>query len=134
GVKEFFFTGGEPFLHPEMTEILEDTLAHGPCTVLTNGTLWTRQRIGALVELARASRYSLEIRVSLDGPSASEHDFYRGTGSFERVLRGLIDLEAAGLLPIVTVTQKTPEDPLALRERYAAMLTAAGLRRPRLKL
>src|SRR5262245_50562174 len=26
GVKEFYFTGGEPFVHPEMIEILEDTL------------------------------------------------------------------------------------------------------------
>src|SRR5205809_5147246 len=39
GVKEFYFTGGEPFLHPDLLDILEDTLAYGPCTVLTNGTL-----------------------------------------------------------------------------------------------
>src|SRR5215470_8163261 len=38
GVREFYFTGGEPFLHPELLEILADTLESGPCTVLTNGT------------------------------------------------------------------------------------------------
>ena len=27
GVKGYYFTGGEPFLHPEMVEILEDTSA-----------------------------------------------------------------------------------------------------------
>src|SRR3954447_18254619 len=36
GVKEYYFTGGEPFLNPEMTEILVETLHYGPATVLTN--------------------------------------------------------------------------------------------------
>jgi len=33
GVKEYYFTGGEPFLHPDMVAMLEATLAHGrpPC-------------------------------------------------------------------------------------------------------
>src|ERR1041384_1131648 len=39
GVKEYYFTGGEPFLHPDMTAILEMTLHYGPATVLTNGTV-----------------------------------------------------------------------------------------------
>src|SRR5260370_20190679 len=38
GVKEYYFTGGEPFLHPEMAAILEMALTYGPATVLTNGT------------------------------------------------------------------------------------------------
>src|SRR5947208_6886684 len=36
GVKEYYFTGGEPFLHPAMVPILERTLRYGPATVLTN--------------------------------------------------------------------------------------------------
>src|SRR5262245_52996912 len=63
GVREFYFTGGEPFLHPDMLGILEDTLPHGPCTVLTNGTLVTARLADALGRLAHASRFSLEIRV-----------------------------------------------------------------------
>lgn len=39
GVKEYYFTGGEPFMNPEMEEILAETLALGPATVLTNATL-----------------------------------------------------------------------------------------------
>src|SRR5436190_22270030 len=38
GVKEFYFTGGEPFMHPRMLDILERTLAIAPATVLSNGT------------------------------------------------------------------------------------------------
>src|SRR2546422_6457926 len=33
GVKEYYFTGGEPFLNPDMVAILELTLQYGPATV-----------------------------------------------------------------------------------------------------
>ncbi|HSF42311.1 MAG TPA: radical SAM protein, partial [Thermoanaerobaculia bacterium] len=36
GVREYYFTGGEPFLNPEMEAILEETLRVGPANVLTN--------------------------------------------------------------------------------------------------
>lgn len=134
GVREFYFTGGEPFLHPELIGILGDTLAAGPCTVLTNGTLLTGRRLAALRELSERSRYSLEIRVSLDGLTAGEHDRFRGAGSFARTLAGLRGLEAHGLLPIVTLTETTGEDPAALAGRARAMLRDAGIPRPRVKL
>ena len=134
GVKEFYFTGGEPFLHAEMLEILADTLEHGPCTVLTNGTLFTRRRLESLRLMSDSARYSLEIRVSLDGWRAEDHDRFRGAGSFALAVNGLRMLAEHGLLPLVTVTQNTDEDPIAFRERYLAMLRAAGLPRPRLKV
>jgi len=134
GVRAYYFTGGEPFLHPEMVEIVEDTLATGPVTVLTNGTLFTARRLQSLGALAAASRYALEMRVSLDGWNAADHDRFRGPGSFERTLAGLRGLEAHGLLPIVTVIEHEGDEPLALRERYFSMLRAAGLERPRLKV
>ena len=37
GVKEIYFTGGEPFLHPEILALLKDSLAIVPTSVLTNG-------------------------------------------------------------------------------------------------
>ena len=39
GVKEIYFTGGEPFLHGEILPLLELALGAAPTTVLTNGTL-----------------------------------------------------------------------------------------------
>ena len=39
GVKEYYFTGGEPFLNPDMEAILEATLKLGPANVLTNPML-----------------------------------------------------------------------------------------------
>ena len=39
GVKEYYFTGGEPFLNRELVPMLTETLHYGPATVLTNGTV-----------------------------------------------------------------------------------------------
>jgi hypothetical protein len=133
-VREFYFTGGEPFMHPDLLDMLADTLASGPCTVLTNGTLFTEERLERLRRLDRDSPYSLEIRVSLDGASAEEHDRFRGAGAFARALDGLQRLVASGMLPIVTATHSTDEGELAFRERYLSMLRSAGIERPRLKV
>ena len=55
GVREYYFTGGEPFLNPEMEAILAATLLVGPATVLTNGLLLDRERCARLKRLARMS-------------------------------------------------------------------------------
>src|SRR5262249_27563049 len=68
GVKEYYFTGGEPFLHHDMVPILELTLRYGPATVLTNGTVLRDEWLARLRRAEEASPYSLEFRVSLDGP------------------------------------------------------------------
>src|SRR5687767_1837678 len=63
GVKEYYFTGGEPFMHPRMLDILERTLRIGPATVLTNGTLFRDGVVDRLQQLRDCSIYSLELRV-----------------------------------------------------------------------
>ena len=78
GVKEYYFTGGEPFLNPEMVPILIDTLEYGPATVLTNGTVLRDKWLMQLAEAENRSRYSLEFRVSVDGFSAAQNDPIRG--------------------------------------------------------
>src|SRR2546425_7567985 len=42
GVKEYYFTGGETFLNPDMVAILEFTLGYGPATLLSNATLFKK--------------------------------------------------------------------------------------------
>src|SRR5215471_4234484 len=81
GVKEYYFTVGEPFLHRDMVEILETTLRYGPATVLTNGTVFQDEGLSRLAQAEAESPYSLEFRVSIDGPSAAANDAVRGAGS-----------------------------------------------------
>jgi sulfatase maturation enzyme AslB (radical SAM superfamily) len=136
GVKEIYFTGGEPFLHREMAEILSDSLAVAPSTVLTNGTLITERMAGILGAIARRSRYSLEIRVSLDHPDPGRNDAVRGADTHAKAIRAVLRLQAAGLLPIVTATEYLLGDstPGTAHREFLERLAAAGVHRPRLKI
>lgn len=135
GARDFYFTGGEPFLHRDLTGILEDALRVGPASVLTNGTLITPERAAALAALERESRYALELRVSLDGLTPAMNDPIRGEGTFEETLRGLRALAGAGILPIVTVAQTWSDgDDARLREEFHSFLREAGIARPRVKI
>jgi MoaA/NifB/PqqE/SkfB family radical SAM enzyme len=97
GVREVYFTDGEPFLHPELFDLLADALAIAPTTVLTNGTLIDDAVADRLAALAASSPYSLEIRVSLDGVTAEENDAIRGHGSFARAVAAIRRLSARAL-------------------------------------
>ena len=105
GVQEYYFTGGEPFLNREILEMLDAALALGPVTVLTNGVLIKPETAARLRRLSDASDYSLDLRISIDGWDAATNDPVRGAGTFERILEGIRHLVAAGLDPVVTVTE-----------------------------
>ncbi len=135
GVKEYYFTGGEPFLNPDMEAILEATLQQGPATVLTNGLLLDAPRCARLAGLAATSNYSLDMRISLDGYDAAANDAIRGPGTFERALGGLQRLLRAGLNPVVTITEVYEENASAPgRTLFLDLLRQKGVERPRLKI
>lgn len=135
GVKEYYFTGGEPFLNPDMERILEATLRVGPANVLTNGLLLDAGRCARLKALSDGSDYSLDLRISLDGFSAEANDPIRGEGSFERVLAALRHLAAVGLNPVLTVTEVHSENASAAgKQRFFELLRELGLAKPRLKV
>jgi molybdenum cofactor biosynthesis enzyme MoaA len=135
GVKEYYFTGGEPFLNRDMVPILELTLHYGPATVLTNATLFKEEWLDRLSRAEAASPYSLEFRVSIDGFTATDNDPIRGPGSFDRALHGLRQLVAHGFLPIVTVARMRDDaDDEHLVEGFVRLLRDQGYDRPRLKI
>jgi AdoMet-dependent heme synthase len=132
GVREIYVTGGEPFLHREILPLLEAALAAAATTVLTNGTVMTDALADALAVLARASRYSLEIRVSLDAPDAEANDRVRGAGTWQRAVRTIQALDGRGLLPIVTATEI--DGAAGAYERFRALLIGLGIAKPRVKI
>jgi uncharacterized Fe-S cluster-containing radical SAM superfamily protein len=132
GVREFYFTGGEPFMHPDLIRMVEEALAVAPVTILTNGTLIDEALAARLTRTAAASPYSLEIRISLDAPSAEENDAVRGRGSFAGALGAVRLLADRGLYPIVTATEIIDQG--RLHQRLRARLIEAGVERPRIKI
>jgi AdoMet-dependent heme synthase len=135
GVKEYYFTGGEPFLNPAMVDILLATLHYGPATVLTNATVLRDEWLVRLAEGEQASDYALEFRVSLDGFSPETNDPIRGDGTFERARQGLRKLVAHGFLPIITAarTWDLADEPQVVGS-FGDMLKEIGYTRPRIKI
>lgn len=135
GVKEYYFTGGEPFLNPEMTAILELTLAYGPASVLTNASVLKDDWLARLRSAEERSPYSLEWRVSLDGFSPETNDSIRGDGTFTRTMAGVRKLVDHGFLPIITVAQMDDDaDQGQLFAGFVESLKTIGYTRPRLKV
>lgn len=135
GVKEYYFTGGEPFLHKDLVDILAVTLEYGPATVLTNGVLIKPEQVKRLAGIEARSLYSLEFRVSIDGFTAEANDRIRGAGSFARAMEGVRCLVEHGFLPIITAVQTWPdEEGEKAYQGFVRMLKELGYTRPRVKL
>lgn len=135
GVKEFYFTGGEPFLNPDMVAILERTLDFGPATVLTNGTVLKPEWLERLRAAEQGSLYSVEFRVSIDGPMPELNDPIRGPRAFERAMHGVELLVQFGFLPIITMTRVWDEsEDSAILGQFRETLRQHGYNRPRLKV
>ena len=137
GVKEIYFTGGEPFLHREILPLLALSLTVAPTTVLTNGTLMTAAVADRLRQLAESSRYSLEIRVSLDDVDPELNDRIRGPGAWAHAVQAIRLLHARELLPIVTATEILSEEtapPGGSYRRFRDFLVSIGIEKPRVKI
>jgi len=135
GVREYYFTGGEPFLNKELVPMLKRTLKIGPATVLTNGTVLKEEWLAELKVAEQASRYSLEFRVSIDGPTAERNDPIRGDRTFARAMEGVRKLCSFGFLPIITMTQTWDDSENdEILDQFRQQLRNVGCTRPRLKV
>jgi MoaA/NifB/PqqE/SkfB family radical SAM enzyme len=82
GLTNVGFTGGEPTLHPEFTQVLDLAAAKRlKFSFVTNG--WHFDRVWPAVVAHRDS--ITNVSFSLDGPTREEHDHWRGEGSFIRL-------------------------------------------------
>ena len=134
GVKEFYFTGGEPFLHPQIVDVIKETLNFGTTTILSNGTLITQKVAQEFNQISRNSKYKLEFRISLESPVEAENDQIRGHGSFQRTIKGIQALLNAGFNPIITTADWTKYGKFA-KETDADFGSLIGfLRAPQLRL
>jgi uncharacterized Fe-S cluster-containing radical SAM superfamily protein len=98
-MEEVGFTGGEPFMNPDLVPMLADVLARpGLSAMVLTNAMQPLRRYGAQL-LALRDRFGvgrLTLRVSLDHHEASLHDIERGQGSFAKSLEGLTWLAQEG--------------------------------------
>jgi len=132
GMRSVWYTGGEPFVHPQILDIVDDALARAPLGVLTNGMLIDDELAGQLGERFRTAPYNLEIRVSLDGCTEADNDRVRGRGVFAQATEGIRRLAAHGLEPVLAVSLLDDGDGADM-EAFVELVRSLGVTRPRIK-
>ncbi|MDX2307902.1 MAG: radical SAM protein [Hyphomicrobium sp.] len=129
GAVEIGFTGGEPFLNPEILEMIGGTLDLGlRVLVLTNAMQpMRRPRIAdGLLALRERAVDRMTLRVSLDHHDRARHDEERGEGSFEKTVDGIDWLVAHGFHVAIAGRSLWRENREEALEGYQRLSDARG--------
>ncbi|ESR24640.1 radical SAM protein [Lutibaculum baratangense] len=128
GTSEIGFTGGEPFLNPEMIGMLDDVLSRGfRALVLTNAMRPMMRHGKALLALRERHGGRLAMRVSLDHFSARRHEEERGPRTYRPTLDGLVWLARNGFELSVAGRTMWGEDLDEERDGYARLFEEHGI-------
>jgi hypothetical protein len=112
-LREVGFTGGEPFMNPEFTAMLDAALERGHrVLVLTNAMRPMQRRRDDLLALRDRYGERLGLRVSLDHYTGRVHEAERGAGSWTKALDGLRWLSDQGF-PVAAAGRTVPGESAA---------------------
>ncbi|MDE2133838.1 MAG: radical SAM protein [Alphaproteobacteria bacterium] len=124
GIEEIGFTGGEPFMNPNIIAMLMDALNSGyRVLVLTNAMLPMQHHKNALLELRANYPRQLVLRVSLDHFGAETHERVRGARTWAPAIEGLKWLSDNGFNIAVAARMLDSNDEQALRNGFAALFS-----------
>lgn len=129
GVREIGFTGGEPFMNPDMIDMARLSLERGyEVLVLTNAMQpMMRNRVQkGLSGLCAEFGDRLTLRVSVDHYLADLHDKERGAGSFAKTLKGMEWLRDTGIRMTVAGRTVWGETEDQARRGYADLYAQHG--------
>jgi hypothetical protein len=128
GTKLIGFTGGEPFMNPDMLAMLEDTLSRGhQVLVLTNAMKPMWHRRDGLLALRKAHGERLVLRVSVDHYTQAVHEAERGVGTWAPMIEGLSWLRENDFTLNIAGRNLTGEPEAQLRDSFARMFKTLGL-------
>jgi uncharacterized Fe-S cluster-containing radical SAM superfamily protein len=126
---EIAFTGGEPFMNPDILRLSEMALERGHrLLILTNAMrplMRPRVQKGVL-DLQKRFGDKLCMRVSLDHFTQERHDDERVAGSFETAIKGLNWLNDNGISLHIAGRTIWGESEDASRQGYASLIAQQG--------
>ncbi|MCK6454372.1 MAG: radical SAM protein [Alphaproteobacteria bacterium] len=127
--EEIGFTGGEPFMNPDLPAMLEDALARGfRVLVLTNAMRPMLKQAEALLGLNARFGAQLTLRVSIDHYAEALHQVERGPRSWGPTMQGLDFLVRHGFSVRVAGRTVWGEDEAALRQGYQRLFDQRGVK------
>ena len=128
-LEEVGFTGGEPFMNPQIIAMARMALEAGHrVLILTNAMrpmMRPAMRAG-LVALNREFPGRLVLRVSLDHPDPAVHDAERGAGTWDVTLQGMRWIRDAGLAMDVAGRAGVSESEAEVRDGFARLFAEEG--------
>jgi predicted phosphodiesterase len=126
--EELGFTGGEPFMNPDMLAMLEEGLTRGfRVIVLTNAMRPMLRFRAPLLALQHRLGARLTLRVSLDHYTRELHEEERGADTWQPTIDGITWLAANGFTVAVAGRMLSGESDAALRQGYAQLFADHGI-------
>lgn len=128
GVEEIGFTGGEPFMNPDVLAMLDSSLARGyTALVLTNAMRPMMKCADGLMGLRRRYGERLVLRVSVDHFLKELHEEERGARTWTPAMRGLEWLHGNGFNLRVAGRLRWGDDEHAMRAGFQRLFEARGI-------
>ncbi|SHK32241.1 4Fe-4S single cluster domain-containing protein [Shimia gijangensis] len=127
--REIGFTGGEPFMNPDMIDMTAQALERGyDVLVLTNAMQpMMRPRVQkGLLDLQQRFGHKLTLRISVDHWRDDLHETERGRGSFARTIAGMLWLHNNGIRMTVAGRTVWGETEYEARAGYADLYATHG--------
>jgi len=122
------FTGGEPFMNPDLPAMLDDALGRGfEALVLTNAMRPMMKRAAPLDALRRRYGGRLRLRVSVDHYAPALHEAERGVRTWQPTLAGMRWLATQGFAVEVAGRRFSGEPEAELRAGYARLFADQGI-------
>lgn len=122
GTRLIGFTGGEPFMNPQLLQMLEETLSRGfNVLVLTNAMKPLLKQCEPLQQLKERYGAKLVLRVSIDHYSRHYHELERGRRSWQPAMAGLCWLVRNGFTVNVAGRMFSGETETEVRNGFARL-------------
>lgn len=128
-VREIGFTGGEPFMNPEMIDMARLSLEAGfEVLILTNAMrpMMRKTMKAGLLDLHQKFGARITLRVSVDHWSREIHDRERGQGSFDKTIEGMEWLRDNGISMAIAGRSIWQQDDIASRRDYGRFFAEHG--------
>lgn len=129
GTREIGFTGGEPFLNPDMLGMIEDALANGFEVLVLTNAMQPMQRPKVKAGLLRLREHfgpKLTLRVSLDHHTAQLHEAERGARTWAKAIAGLGWLASHGFRIAIAGRSCWGETEAEARVAYGRLIAERG--------
>ncbi|MBC6440711.1 MAG: radical SAM protein [Rhodospirillales bacterium] len=129
GTRQIGFTGGEPFMNPDVMVMVEDALRRGyQVMILTNAMRPMMKCADGLLDLQARYGERMTLRVSVDHYTRVRHQLERGKRSWDPMVQGLRWLAEHDFKVHLAGRTRWEEDEASLRKGFRTFIAGMGLK------